>query len=203
MGFNSLGSGAWPEFSRERLTISFAGISSTGLAYSPLALEHHSGFSETTDFIGSLSHFRNDLGCRNFLYLKSALNLIATLPMQACCNQECPPSKMPRIPPVIEAPPSCSFATIRRPKTEKPRAKPTKLIAVDIFSTRLCALILNAGCRFGCAGDSLLSSRASSTYKGIGALRPPMAYGFIRIVDQTARANSIDWEATKLCSLTP
>jgi hypothetical protein len=68
-GFQPSGDpGAWPEFSRERLIISFAGVSSTGLAYSPLALEHHSGFSETTDFIGSLSHFRNDLGCRNFLY---------------------------------------------------------------------------------------------------------------------------------------
>jgi hypothetical protein len=63
---------------------------------------------------------------------------------------------MPRIPPVIDAPPSCSFALIRRPKTEKPRAKPTKLIAVDIFCSRLCVLILNSGCRFGCAGGSLL-----------------------------------------------
>jgi hypothetical protein len=63
---------------------------------------------------------------------------------------------MPRIPPVIDAPPSCSFAIIRRPKTEKPRAKPTKLIAVDIFCSRLCVLILNSGCRFGCAGGSLL-----------------------------------------------
>jgi hypothetical protein len=51
---------------------------------------------------------------------------------------------MPRIPPVIDAPPSCSFATIRRPKTEKPRAKPIKLIAVDIFCSRLCVLILSA-----------------------------------------------------------
>jgi hypothetical protein len=80
----------WPEFSRERLIISFAGISSTG----PARIHHrHSniiqGFSETTDCIGSLSHFRNDFGCWNFLYLKSAQNLMATLPMQACCNQEC------------------------------------------------------------------------------------------------------------------
>src|SRR5258708_40108899 len=77
---------------------------------------------------------------------------------------------MPRIPPTIGAPPSCSFATIRRPKNVKPKAKPTKLIEVDIFSSRLCVLILNSGCRFGCAGGSLLSSRASSTYKGMRKL---------------------------------
>ena len=35
-------------------------------------------------------------------------------------------------------------------------AVPNKLIAVDIFSSRLCVLILNSGCRFGCAGGSLL-----------------------------------------------
>src|SRR5277367_3998401 len=56
----------------------------------PVRVHHrHSGFSETTDCLGSLSHFRNDFGCWNFLYLKSALNLIATLPMHAYCNQEC------------------------------------------------------------------------------------------------------------------
>jgi hypothetical protein len=27
---------------------------------------------------------------------------------------------------------------------------------VDIFCSRLCVLILNSGCRFGCAGGSLL-----------------------------------------------
>jgi hypothetical protein len=43
-------------------------------------------FSETTDCLGRSSHFRNDLGCWNFLYLKFALNFIAALPMQACCN---------------------------------------------------------------------------------------------------------------------
>jgi hypothetical protein len=75
---------------------------------------------------------------------------------------------MPRIPPVIDAPPSWFFATIKRPKAEKPRAKPTKLMVVDIFSSRLCVLILNSGCRLGCA--DLLSSRASSIYKGIGKL---------------------------------
>jgi hypothetical protein len=63
---------------------------------------------------------------------------------------------MPRIPPVIDAPPSCSFTIIRKPKAEKPRAKPIRLIAVDIFCSRLCVLILNSGCRFGCAGGSLL-----------------------------------------------
>ena len=51
------------------------------------------------------------------------------------------PSKIQRIPPIIDAPPSCPFATIRRPKTENPRAKPSKLIAVDIFATRRCVLI--------------------------------------------------------------
>ena len=45
--------------------------------------------SETTDCIRSLSHLRDDFGCWNFLDPKSALNLIATLPMQVCCNQEC------------------------------------------------------------------------------------------------------------------
>jgi hypothetical protein len=78
-----------PEWSRVRLIVSFAGISSTGPARNPPKLEHHSGFSETADCFGSSSHFRNDSGCWNFLYLKSALNLIATLPMQACCDQEC------------------------------------------------------------------------------------------------------------------
>jgi hypothetical protein len=52
-------------------------------------LEHHSGFLETTDCAGSLSHLSDDFGCWNFLCPKSALNLIATLPLQACCNQEC------------------------------------------------------------------------------------------------------------------
>jgi hypothetical protein len=56
---------------------------------SPPTLEHHSGFSETTAWVSSLSHFRDDCGRWNFLYLKSALNSIATLPMQACCDQEC------------------------------------------------------------------------------------------------------------------
>jgi hypothetical protein len=51
-------------------------------------LEHRSGLSETTNCIRSLSHFRNDFACWNFLYSKSALNLTATLPMQARCNQE-------------------------------------------------------------------------------------------------------------------
>jgi hypothetical protein len=54
----------------------------------PPALEHHSGLSETAYCSGSSLNFRNDFGCWNFLYLKSALNLIAALPMQACCNQE-------------------------------------------------------------------------------------------------------------------
>jgi hypothetical protein len=35
--------------------------------YFTSAIEHHSGFSETTDCIGNLSHFRNDLGCCSFL----------------------------------------------------------------------------------------------------------------------------------------
>ena len=34
-------------------------------------------------------------------------------------------------------------------------AMPNKLIAVDIFSSRVCVLILNSGWRFGCAGGSL------------------------------------------------
>jgi hypothetical protein len=94
-GFNSLAIRAenrgmiWPEWNRERLIVSFAGISST----SPLQIltdtGTSSGFSETADCVGSLSHFRNDFDYWNFLYLKSALILIATLPMQACRNQEC------------------------------------------------------------------------------------------------------------------
>jgi hypothetical protein len=40
-----------------------------------------------------------------------------------------------------------------------PRAKLIKLIAVDDFFTCFCVLILNAGCRFGFACGSLLSSR--------------------------------------------
>jgi hypothetical protein len=79
----------WPECKREWLIVSFVGISSTSPAHSP---NRHSniiqGFSETSDCLGSLSHFRSDFGWWNFLYLKSALNLIAALTMQVCCNQE-------------------------------------------------------------------------------------------------------------------
>jgi len=64
---------------------------------------------------------------------------------------------MPRIPLAINAPPSCPFATIRRPKTEKPTAKPTKLIAVDIFSSRFCVVILNAGCRLAARAAGCLA----------------------------------------------
>src|SRR5277367_33281 len=73
------------------LIVSFAGISSTSPAHNPHRHSNiiHSGFSETTDCVGWLSHFRDDFGCWNFLYLKSALNLIATLPVHAYCNQEC------------------------------------------------------------------------------------------------------------------
>ena len=39
------------------------------------ALGHRSGFSETTNYIRSLWHFRNDFSGWNFLYPKSALNL--------------------------------------------------------------------------------------------------------------------------------
>jgi hypothetical protein len=148
-----------PEWSRERLDVLVSGIVASPVHNSHGALEHYSGFSETTDCIRSLSHLRDDFACWNSLCPKSALNSIATRPMQTCCNQEYAPSEMPRIPPVIDAPPSCSFAIIRRPKAENPRAKPSKLIAVDIFSSRFCVFILNGGCRFGCAGGSLLSSR--------------------------------------------
>jgi hypothetical protein len=48
-----------------------------------------SSLSETTDCVASLSCLRNDLGCWSFLSPKSALNLITTLPVQACCNQKC------------------------------------------------------------------------------------------------------------------
>jgi hypothetical protein len=40
---------------------------------------------------------------------------------------------MPKMPPGIEAPPSCWFTTIRKPKTEKLVAMLNKLTAVDIF----------------------------------------------------------------------
>jgi hypothetical protein len=43
-------------------------------------------------------------------------------------------------------------------------------MVVDIFSSRLCVLILKSDCRLACAGGSLLGSRASSIYKGIGKL---------------------------------
>jgi hypothetical protein len=56
----------WPEWKRERLIVSFVGISSA----TPLIVP--------TDTRTSFKAFRND--CWNFLYLKSALNLIATLP---------------------------------------------------------------------------------------------------------------------------
>jgi hypothetical protein len=74
---------------------------------------------------------------------------------------------MPRIPPVIDGPPSCSFATIRRPKTEEPRAKPTKFIEVDIFCSRLCVLILIPVVDLAAPAARCSSSRVSSTYKGV------------------------------------
>jgi len=43
------------------------------------------------------------------------------------------PAKYQKIPPGIDAPPSCWFTTIMRPKTEKLMAMLNKLIAVDIF----------------------------------------------------------------------
>jgi hypothetical protein len=49
-------------------------------------------------------------------------------------------------------------------KRKKPRAKPSKLIAVDIFFSRFCVLILNSVVDLA---GSLLSGRASSAYKGI------------------------------------
>jgi hypothetical protein len=51
-------------------------------------------------------------------------------------------------------------------KAEKPKANASKLIAVDSFSSRLCVLILNSSCRLAARAGLLLSSRASSTYKG-------------------------------------
>jgi hypothetical protein len=77
------------------------------------------------------------------------------------------PSKMPRIPPSIDMPPSYSFATIRRSKTDKPRAKSSKLIAVDIFSSRLCVLILIPVVDLAAGVARCSSSRASLTYKGM------------------------------------
>jgi hypothetical protein len=50
--------------------------------------------------------------------------------------------------------------------TENPKANASKLIAVDIFSSRFCVLILNSGFRLAARAGLLLSSRASSTYKG-------------------------------------
>ena len=46
-------------------------------------------------------------------------------------------------------------------------AMPNKLIAVDIFSSRVCVLILNSGCRFGCAGGSLFKQSGFINYKGV------------------------------------
>jgi hypothetical protein len=89
-----------------------------------------------------LSHFRNDFGCWNFLYLKSALNLIATLAMHAYGNQECRTKQDSKNATDYRRAAIVLFATIRRPKTEKPRAKPSKLIAVDILSSRFRVLIL-------------------------------------------------------------
>jgi hypothetical protein len=66
-------------------------------------LEYHSRFSTTTDCIRSLSHLRDDFDFWNFLYPKPALNLIATLPMRHAAIGNAIPSKIPRIPPVIDA----------------------------------------------------------------------------------------------------
>jgi hypothetical protein len=80
----------WPKWSCERLISVVCRRRRPALLVTPHGtLEDHSGFSETTDRIRSLSHLRDDFVCWNFLYPKFALNLIATLPMQACGNQEC------------------------------------------------------------------------------------------------------------------
>jgi hypothetical protein len=67
------------------LIVSFAGISSTSPAHNPHRHSNiiPSGFSETTDCVGWLSHFRDDFGCWNFLYLKNARILQSGMPHQA------------------------------------------------------------------------------------------------------------------------
>jgi hypothetical protein len=52
------------------------------------AIESSPWLLETTDCVASLSRFGNDSDYRSFFSQKPALNLITTLPMQACCNQE-------------------------------------------------------------------------------------------------------------------
>jgi hypothetical protein len=60
-----------------------------------------------------LSHFRNDLDCWNFLYLNPPWIWSQRFQCRNAVIRNAAPSKMLIIPPVIDAPPSCSFATIR------------------------------------------------------------------------------------------
>ena len=61
-------------------------------------LEHRLGFSETTNCIRSLSHFRNDSGCWNFLYPKSVLNSTGHISNAGMLQiKNAAPSKIPRI----------------------------------------------------------------------------------------------------------
>jgi hypothetical protein len=43
---------------------------------------------------------------------------------------------MPRTPPAVDAASSCSFGDNQEAKAENPKPKASKLIAVDIFSSR-------------------------------------------------------------------
>src|SRR5271170_5781935 len=77
---------------------------------------------------------------------------------------------MTRIPLAINAPSLCSFATISRPKMENPRAKPTKLIAIDIFPGRFCVLILNAGCQLAARATRCLAVWLHQVTKALESL---------------------------------
>jgi hypothetical protein len=79
----------WPEWSRERLIVSFAGISSPSLAHNP---HRHSnivhGFQKL-QFRRPKSFLKCDEMPTPSPLPKFVLNLGATLPMQTRCNQEC------------------------------------------------------------------------------------------------------------------
>jgi hypothetical protein len=48
----------------------------------------------------------------------------------------CEARTMPRTPPAVDAASSCSFGDNQEAKAENPKPKASKLIAVDIFSSR-------------------------------------------------------------------
>ena len=113
-----------PEWSRERLDVSLAASSTGPVHNSHGALKHSFNFRNCR-LHPQLVAFQRRFRLLELPLPAIRLEFVRHTSMQACCNQECRTSKIPRIPSVIDAPQSCSFATIRRPKAENQCRTPT------------------------------------------------------------------------------